>query len=50
MVRVEFGLDRTPQFIVDDPLVLTGIRDALVDDLAQVDPVPEEVVECSTRE
>src|SRR6476660_6287387 len=38
-ISFEPGLNRTPQFLVDDPLVLTGIGNALVDDLAQVDPV-----------
>ena len=40
----ELGLNRTPELLVDDRLVLAGRANAFVDDLAQVDAVLQQVV------
>jgi hypothetical protein len=41
----EPGLNRTPESLVDNALVLTGIAHAFVDDLAEIDAVLQQVVE-----
>jgi hypothetical protein len=41
----EPGLNRTPELIVDDPLVLAGITDAFMDDLAKVDAALQQVIQ-----
>src|SRR6266581_5765217 len=44
------GLDRAPELLVHNCLVLAGIRHALVDDLAPIDAVLEEMVERTPAE
>src|SRR4051812_16946334 len=43
-IGCEAGLSRAPEFMVDDPLVVTGIANAFMDDLAQVDAVLQQLI------
>src|SRR3546814_15703757 len=46
-VALELVLDRVPKFAWDDRLMLAGMGDALVNDLAKIDTVSQQLIEAT---